>query len=232
MFEPKTNTLVSSNVPAGDNQGYMFDEFVSTQTENADTIIVEIKFNNSDRIALFNMDAYSVDLELTDDYTSSVVQTKSIDLELSNGEYRQWIVETMYIYANATLKITINKAGSTAKCGVCVYGTSTYIGDSEWNLKAGFVDYSIKDTNEFGQTYLNAGNWSKTPDVRTHFLLGILDAIFEDLVDIRGTLAVFEINQGDTDYEALRIFGFLNDWNITLNNPTIGYIDFDIQGVI
>lgn len=231
LIQPKTNTLVSSNVPAGDNQGYMFDNFTSTQTEYTDEIVVEISFNNSDRIALFNIDAYTVYFELTDDDTSTIVQTKTVDLSVS-GRYQKWIVETLYIYSSATLKITIDKTGSTAKCGQCKYGRSTYIGDSEYGVQSGFVDFSKKDTDEFGQTYLNVGKWAKSQEVRTHFPIGLTDAIFEDLKDARGSLVVIEVNQKETDYEALRVLGFFEDWSMTLKNPSIGYIDFDIQGVI
>jgi hypothetical protein len=232
IISPKTNTLVSSNVPAGDNQGYMFDSYLNTQTEYADLIEVEIEFNNSDRVALFNIDAYSVDLELTDDDTSTVVQTKTVDLEMSDGEYQQWIVEPLYIFANATLKISINKSGGTAKCGKCAYGLSKYVGATQYGVQSGFIDYSKKDTNEFGNTYLNVGSWAKKPEITTHIPLNAVDAVAEDLTDVRGTLVIFEGNVDDTDYETLRIMGFLNDWNIRIDNPTIAWVDFNIQGVI
>ena len=120
IIPPQPITVISSNAatsPDPDNPGYMFSsgmtdsEFLTTQTENADMLEVEITFNNCDRIALFNIDAYSVDFELTDNNTSSVVQTKTVNLAISgyDNEYQQWILEGMHIYDNATLKISINK---------------------------------------------------------------------------------------------------------------------------
>ena len=230
---PETSiTLISSNVPAGDNQGYMFDSYLNTQTEYADLIEVEVSFDNCDRVALFNIDAYSVDLELTDDDTSTIVQTKSIDLEMSDGEYQQWIIEPMYIYANATLKISINKLGSDAKCGMCGIGLSTYLGKTQYSPQAGFTDYSIKSTNEFGQTYLLQGNWAKRPQIRLISDYAQIDAIYEDLVSIRGTTSFFEINEDNTDYETLRVYGFIEDWTINIDSPELIFIDLIIQGVI
>lgn len=232
IITPKTNVLVSSNVPAGDNQGYMFDSYLNSQTEYADLIEVEIEFNNSDRVALFNMDAYSVDFELTDDDTSTVVQTKSVDLEMSDGEYQQWIVEDLYIFANATLKISINKLGGTAKCGKCAYGLSKFIGTTRPDVKSGFIDYSIKDTNAFGNTYLNVGSWAKQPELQTYIPIATVDAVAEDLTDVRGTLIIIEGNEDTTDYETIRVMGFLTDWTITIDNPTVAWVDLNIQGVI
>jgi len=233
LIHPQPITLVSSNVPAGDNQTYMFDGTLNRQTENPDLIEVEIDFSNCDRIALFNLDATSVDIELTDHGTSAIVQSKSIDLETSlSGEYSEYIVEPMYIYADATLKISIHNLGSDAKCGVCAIGLSTFIGATRYGVKIGFVDYSIKDTNEFGQTYLAQGNWAKSPEIQTIVDYDTIEAVYEDLTDARGRLVILEGNQDDTDFEALRVYGFLEDWRIRIDNKSVAWANMTIRGVI
>ena len=211
---------------------YMFDDYLNTQTERADAIEVYIKFNNCDRVAFFNVDATDIDLELTDDDTDMVVQTKNVDLSLGGGEYHQWVVESLYIYADATLKISINKTGSTAKCGLCRIGPSTYIGTTQYGAKFGFVDYSIKDTNSFGQTYLNQGNWAKAPEITTVIDKSIVDAVYEDLAAARGTMVIIAGNEDYTDYEVLQIFGVIEDWKIRMDNPTIAWVDLTIRGAI
>ena len=244
IIPPQPITVISSNAatsPDPDNPNYMFSsgmtasEFLTTQTENADLLEVEIGFDNCDRVALFNLDAYSVDFELTDNNTSSVVQTKTIDLAISgyDNEYQQWVLTGMHIYDNATLKISINKAGGTVKCGQCGIGLSTYIGDAQWGVQPGYLDYSIKDENDFGQTYLNVGPWAKLQDVDVALNIETLDAVFNDLVNVRGSLVYIDANGGDgTDFESVRLFGFIEDWSISINNPTISYVTMSIQGVI
>lgn len=243
IIPPQPITVISSNAatsPDPDNPGYMFSsgmtdiEFLTTQTENADLIEVEITFDNCDRVALFNIDAYSVTFELTDNNTSSVVQTKTVDLAISgyDNEYQQWVLTDMHIYDNATLKISINKAGGTVKCGQCGIGLSTYIGDAQWGVQPGYLDYSIKDENDFGQTYLNVGPWAKLQDVDVAFNIETLDAVFNDLVNVRGSLVYIDANGDGTDFESVRLFGFIEDWSISINNPTIAYLTMSIQGVI
>ena len=243
IIPPQPITVISSNAatsPDPDNPDYMFSsgiadgEFLTTQTENSDLLEVEIHFNNCDRIALFNIDAYSVDFELTDNNTSSVVQTKTVDLAISgyDNEYQQWVLTGMHIYDNATLKISINKPGGTVKCGLCGIGLSTYIGDAQWGVQPGYLDYSIKDENDFGQTYLNVGPWAKLQDVDVALNLETLDAVFNDLVNVRGSLVYIDANGDDTDFESVRVFGFIEDWSISINNPTIAYLTMSIQGVI
>ena len=236
-------SVISSNAatsPDADNPDYMFSsgmtdsEFLTTQTENADSIEVEVGFDNCDRVALFNLDAYSVDFELTNDDTSTVVQTKSVDLEITGytDEYKEWAIVPMHIYANATLKISINKSGGTAKCGQCGVGLSSRLGGTRYGASPGFVDYSIKDENEFGQTYLSQGAWAKRQDIDVLFDLAALDAVFEDLVNVRGSLVYVDANNESTEFESLMLLGFIEDWSIRINNPAKALLTMSIQGVI
>lgn len=233
IIPQQTITRVSTNVTPEAMGDKMFDAFLNTQTEFADVIEVEIEFNNCDRVALFNIDAYSIHLELTDDDTSTVVQTKTIDLDMGDGEYQQWVIEPLYIYADATLKITLNKASGTAKCGLVGIGLSTSLGITLYSPDIGFTDYSIKDTNDFSQTYLKQGAWAKRPSFKAYLPLSALDAAYEDLVSVRGTLPFFEINnEGKSDYESLRVHGFIEDWSIKIDSPAMAELTFTIQGVI
>ena len=243
IIPPQTISVVSSNAatsPDPDNPDYMFSsgmtdsEFLTTQTENPNLIEVEIGFDNCDRVALFNIDAYSVDLELTNDDTSEVVHTKSVDLEITGyaGEYKEWAIIPMHIYANATMKISINKSGGTAKCGQCGIGLSSRLGGTRYGAAPGFLDYSIKDEDEFGQTYLNQGAWAKRQDINVLFDLAALDAVFEDLVNIRGSLVYVDANNESTEFESLMLFGFAEDWSIRVDNPAKAILTMSIQGVI
>jgi hypothetical protein len=226
IVTPQVVDLISSSTPADE----MFDEYVNTQVEDDDYIEVEIGFSNCDRVALFNLEATDIDLELSS--SGLVVQTKNIDLAITGtDEYREYIVEPMYIYPNAVLKITINNLGSTARCGVCAIGLSRTLGQTRPGVQTGFIDYSIKDTNEFGQTFLNPGAWAKSPDITVQLPYDNIDAVFEDLVDARGSLLVIEANEPQTDFEALRVLGFISDWRLKITNPTIAHVQLSIQGV-
>lgn len=231
LIPAETVVMQTSNVTPDTMRDYMFDIYLNTQTEFATEIEVEIDFDNVDRVALFNLDATDVDFELTDDDTSTVVQTTSVDLRGSDGEYAQWIIETLRIYANATLKVTINNAGSTAKCGIIGIGLSSDIGAIKNSSQPSFTDYSIKSEDGFGQTYLNQGAWSKSLSVTTRIPYQNIDAIFEDLVAVRGSLAFFEGNS-DTSYEVLRAYGFVEDWSIVIHGPRSVRLNLEIKGVI
>ena len=209
----------------GSNKWAMFDEFLNTQTENATSIIVGIDASNCDRFFLFNMDADSVTAVLTDNGTAAVVQTDVYDVS-----DQQSLIREIYIYADATLTLTIAKTG-TAKCGLCQAGWSTYLGKTQWGANPGMTDYSIKSAGTYG-TYVSEGQWSKDLDFELYFDRVNIDDVYEDLTGARGILVAIEGNGDDTNYETLRLFGFINDWEITDFSPSLAKIDINFQGVI
>lgn len=217
----------------GTNRWKMFDEFLDTQTIDSSPIEVEIDASNCDRFMLFNMDAHQVDIELTDNDTSTAVQTETYDLSNGDGSYKLSMIEPIYIYSNATLKITITSTG-TVKIGMAAVGWSTEIGVTNWGVKPGFVDYSIKDTDGFGYTYLSVGAWAKEINSTLTLELGETDSVFEDLISARGKVVGAEFNDNGDDFECLRAMGFFKKWKMKLSDqtPSITTLDIDFQGII
>jgi len=242
----------------GTNRWKMFDEFIDTQSSNAELIRVTVEASNCDRFALFNLDAYEVEIELidndvsastdmllispTDELLISTTDTLAInrtsvmstlyDLDNGDGTYRVDLVGPIYLYNNASLKIEIRKSGGTAKCGIAIVGKSEEIGTSMYGVKPGILDYSIKDTDEFGRTFLSQGAWAKDLDLQIFFPWGSVDYVFDALVAARGKLVVVECNGTDTDYEALNIYGFFREWEIDMASKTHEFCSINFQGVI
>lgn len=216
----------------GTNRWKMFDEFLDTQSSAATSIVVEIDCSNCDRIMLFNLEAKQIDLELTDNGATpdAVVFTESYDLSISTG-YKLSIIEWIPIIADGTLKITIGNAGGTAKCGYCRAGLSTYIGATKYGIKPGIVDYSIKDTDGFGYTYLSQGAWAKKIESDVIIPYENTDSVVEDLISARSIITGVEFNE-ETDYECIRAIGFIRDWKLPISNKVKNILSVEFQGVI
>lgn len=209
----------------GSNRWKMFDDFLNTQTENSDSIVVEIDASNCDRICFFNLDAETISIKLTDNETSTVLIDGSYDVSDKLS-----LILTIYIYPDATAKITISKTG-TAKCGACIPGWSTYLGDTQWGITPGMTDYSIKDIGPNG-VYISEGAWSKDIDLTTLFRRVNIPNVFFTLVDARGVLVGVECNGTDTNYNLLRGYGYIENWEITDFNPKVAQLNMTFRGVI
>lgn len=212
----------------GTNRWKMFDGYLNTQSSRSDNIEVDVAADNCDQLYLFGLDATSIDISLYDNDESEVVQTGTTNLAADQIS----VIIPIYIYADSTLTVTINKSGSTAKCGVCGVGLSTVIGITQWGLRPQIVDYSIKDTNESGYTYLSQGNWAQETDVEVLMDSLAVDNVYENLVDVRGTVCVLDANQCGTDYDSARQYGYMRDWEILLEKTKEARVKIDFMGVI
>jgi len=133
-----------------------------TQTTNPDAIIIEMDLNNYDTIALLNLDAISVRIEITDLNTNTAVYDETFDLNDSDKivdalsyyfspfSFKKTVYETIPLYGNARAKIWINKPLSEAKCGRLVLGQSYDLGISLFNINSTLESYSTTTFDQFG----------------------------------------------------------------------------------
>ena len=100
-----------------------------------------------------------------------------------------------------------------------------------WNCSIGILDYSTKETNDYGQTYLSQGDWAKRMDLDVSLLTSNLDAVQRQLALVRGKPVIFDGNN-ETDYIALKVYGFYRDFELILQNPVRSKATIRIEGLI
>jgi hypothetical protein len=141
--------------------------------------------------------------------------------------------------ANVTATVTIDFAGDTAKCGLCLPGSAVEIGDTKYNGRLSISDYSVVSTNSFGLTYLSVGAWAKRMDVDVGVLDANLDPMFEIVAAGRATLSVFDFNVYDftatgtsfLGYQSYIVCGFLEGLDPQISNPIKNNVNFEVLGV-
>lgn len=222
------------------NQWAMFDNIVSSQTENAESIVVEVDSGRCDSLALFMLDATEVTVELTKD--SEVIFTETVDLNLDpstswsdyfNEEFnfRSDMFTMFPIYFETSLKVTITKTGGTAKCGHLVVGRGTYIGQSKWGVSPGIMDFSRKERNDFGQAYLNVGDYAKRMDIDVNIRTGSFDIVHANLIKLRATPLVWQGNNDGTNFQSILVFGFYREFSPVLSGPEMSQCSLEIEGL-
>lgn len=224
------------------NRWKMFDTSNSTQTTNANSISVRItpgRVINS--VALLGLTATSVTITMTDPI-DGVVYNKTITLADTSGiinwyayfftqikSKSQVIITDMPAFKNAYVDIVISNPASTAKCAVCIVGTSTEWGEGiELGASVGIQDYSRKEKNEFGDYVLIKRSYAK----RAKFSLPILNTQIDDFQDF---LVENRTNPclwiGDDNYKSTVIYGFYKDFDIVINYHVISDCNLEIEGL-
>jgi len=232
------STSPSQWVYVGKTNAYKaIDSKVSKQTTNAETITFEFQTLGATAIAFLNVECDNIKVELLE---SAVVVWE----ELREGTQRDLVTYSWYdyffsdfVYVNefvfehtyrpsATYRITLNNPSGTCKVGVMVRGKYFFVGDTLYGASLGFNDYSKKDVDEWGETYLKVGNFSDYFKGEVLVDTPRFPNVRKILREIRGQASLF------TTEANVSIYGWVREPELVYENPVKSTITFDIQGLI
>ncbi len=224
------------------NRWKMFDTSNSSQTTNANSIVVTItpgKVINS--VSLLGLVATSVTIKLTDPI-DGVVYNKTTSLN-NNGNINNWynyffdpivrktsvVATDLPAYGSAVLEITITNTGSTAACSVCVVGAVRYIGEGiNLGASVGIQDYSVKQKDDFGNYKLVQRSHSKRAKFSMAVLNTQIDALQDLLVELRTTPCMWI---GDDNYTCTVVYGYYKDFDIVISYHLVSDCNLEIEGL-
>lgn len=220
----------------------MFDQTVSTQSESTSPIEVVLETGIIDSLALINLDASEVQVEVKDGSGGSVIYDETVNLITGVTDWydyffteieqdSQAVFRNIPPYGSAYVTITVTGSG-TVKVGECIFGRMKALGGTQYGASAGITDYSKKVTDEFGTTTLTQGNFNKRMNTSTYILNTNLNKVQKFLYSIRATPSVFIASDVDDFSEALIIYGFYKDFTTEIPYPTHSICNIEVEGLI
>jgi hypothetical protein len=224
------------------NRWKMFDATNSTQTENADSIVVT--FTPVDiALGIFvgGLDADSVSWTVTDLVEGLVYsETKSLVLSTSGSSFFTWSFGmiahktasaslSLPPYANATIVLTITKTGGVAKCGMCAIGRVVDGGLSQYGLGTDIKDYSTVLFNADGTSSTTERGYSKRMNVDVTLSNDVIDTVQNILGSYRQKNLVWI---GHVDYESTMIYGRFSSFKNIISYPTESKMSLQIEGAV
>jgi hypothetical protein len=216
-----------------------------TQTQNADKVEFTISGVNYDAISILGIDGYSISVEMIAAGISTAVfsDTKSLDNSLAViDEMTYWFNDfdftTTYfsrlpIYSDSTIKVTIDKLGSTAKVGTLCAGRTLYLGDAAWGASFDMESWGRKVVDEFGATELTHTN-SVYSDTYT---LNIPSTKIRELqrkvkqYDFKPLIFIGD-ETDDSLFENLVDIGYWETVKMVLSNPIMSTVNITKKGLI
>lgn len=223
------------------NRWAMFDTIVGTQTENADSIEVELTTpGRVDSVSAINVNAASITVVMTDAIDGEVFN-ETVSLVSPSGIIdwyayffepieRQSDVVVMGLppYAGATVQVSLDDAGGTAMCGALVFGQSKNIGEAQHGATVGIKDYTRKEANDFGDFVVVERAFSKRASFNIWMAAGLTDEVQKLLASYRATPIVYV---GSDAFTSTIVFGFYRDFNIELAGPNHSLCSLEIEGL-
>ena len=240
--QPDTSITKWLNI-APSNALAMFDGQVSSQTVCNSTIEVIVRPGSSyNSISLFNLNATTVRVQVYDAPGGNVIydKTEILDTALIVDWYTYFFEPTVFknevnfvgfgVYSGGEFKITIT-GGTETKCGVVVFGNLIELGKVAYGATVGIRDYSIKTTDEFGNTSFVKRAYSKYMEPSIYVDNARLNYVDKVLTDIRATPTAW-IGSNDPTYQsALSVYGYYKDYNIEISYPTFSMMKLQIEGL-
>ena len=217
------------------NHHAMFDSKTGTVTEDSESIVVTVAPNNYfDTIAIVRLEGvttvniavhlgetelYSVDFDTREEVTNWFDYYFG-DISAIRGSL---VVRPEIFYATATVTVTLTGTG-TVGCGLFMIGRSSDLGQSLFGASISIEDYSTKETDDFGNTYLLERDYADSIDVEMVLDTSQARTIKRILASYRATPALYNFNNdtGDDD-ESLILFGKYDDFSITMEYSTKSY---------
>jgi len=229
------------------NRWGMFDAKVGTASTANDSITVVLAPGRFNSLALLQVDASTVTVDLN--VSGSSVFSASMDLDSGNvvGDWYQYFYEPIYqqdalvitdlvdaalldipAYAAGVLTVTLTRTGGTVSCGALVVGLYAYLGRTQYQPTIGITDYSVKAVDTWGNVTIDPREYSKRMTAKVELDNSTVDNVSRVLAQYRNAPLVWV--GADNIYTCLIIYGFYKDWNITVDVGS-SFLDIQVEGL-
>lgn len=167
------------------------------------------------------------------DLSNGGVETGWYGYYFSDVEYKTAIIWEFVRYSNSTLRINIEWiSGELAKCGVCAVGYQLTLGNTLYGLSLGTIDYSIKETDDFGRTYLDPGESVQEGSFDFWITNAQIANIKSKIRSVLGEKIILDGNNPSVDYESLINYCFIKEFSTIIPGPNRSKCSIEYQGLI
>jgi hypothetical protein len=228
------------------NRWKAFDEKVGSQTSQATSITYTIEPGVIvDSFAFLNMTCATIQVVSTDpiegevyNETISMLSTEITGVSGIYDWYTYFFSSNSVItdvvrfnlppYSAAVLTITITLADGIALCGGIILGPQAFLGNTQYSPSIGIRDYSVKQTDQFGNQTLVKRSFAKIMTADMTVETASISDVQNILASYRAELIVYV---GDDNTPALIVYGFYKDFNIVISYPAYAICSLDVEGI-
>lgn len=221
----------------------MFDSQVNTMTTGTSPLVVSVQpLQFFDSVAFVGLSGTSINITVRDGPSGAIIfnETKSLDGTVIVDWYQYFfsdfdtldiaVFQNIPVYLNSFITVTITGA-NTVGIGAMLYGTTYDIGLTQYGASFSINDYSVKETDDFGNTKFVRRAFSKRVEVELWMENTSIRFNNKLLADLRATPCLW-IGVDDTTYEPITVYGFYKDFSTTIDYPQVSMCNIQIEGLI
>lgn len=113
-----------------------------------------------------------------------------------------------------------------------VFGVAENLGRTAYGMRTGIVDYSKKETNEFGVTSFVRRGFSKTMSCNVYVENEDYNRVVETLQSVLAEPTAWIGTEVDGYSNGALIFGAFKDYTLTISYPTYSMLNIEVQGLV
>lgn len=132
-------------------------------------------------------------------------------------------------YGSANVVVTIDAGAEQAAAGHLVLGSQQQIGTALYGSSVGINDYSIKRTDDFGNTSVIRRSYSNRADFDIVLDTSDVSRVRRLLAEMRATPVVWI---GEQSYEATILFGYYRDFTLVFSGPIVSEGSISVEAII
>lgn len=238
---PATSPLYWTRV--GVTNAYkMFDAVNNTQTENPDSIVIELTPSQiTGGLYLGGVQADEIVVDMTDPVDGVVyAKTESLIQSTSGSSFYAWcfspirrknffLALDLPMYFEGTVSVSINKPGGIAKCGMAALGRLTEVGLTTFGLGVEDRDYSSTRFEVDGSSTTTVRGYSKKMSIDVVIKNDVITSTIDVLRDFRQRNVVWI---GAAQYGHTVIFGKYSSFKSVIPDVPTSRMALGLDGVI
>lgn len=242
---PTTNPTFWLNL-GYDNLHAALDTITSTSTTATTEVTMVVKVDSPAALAFINVEASVIEISCTDQTTGEIFYRST--LGLTGGNVQDWyqyfffdplvkrtqivITDLGASFLNVLVTIRLKTSvGEPVGLGTLIAGPLTTLGQLQTSPTVGIIDYSKKETDEFGNFTFVQRAFSKRLSAEIFLDNTLLNGVQRYLTNLRATPALW-IGSTDPQYEeALIVYGFYKDFSTTIAYPQVSLCSLEIEGL-
>lgn len=221
----------------------MFDGKLDSLTTATGELIVSITPGQLvNGLALFNVTAQVVNITVEDPDAGTVYDSGDISMRDNSvvlGWHNYFFTRRpkkadlaridLPTYPNATINISFSSAeGGAVAVGEIVLGRVQTLGNTQYASSVSITDSSRKERDQFGNFNIIERPFSKRADYDVHLPRAATSGVQRILAGYRAKPIVY---LADTDEEALILYGFYKDFEITYQNFSVSAATITVEGL-
>jgi hypothetical protein len=206
---------------------YGMGRFSAVAVLGTDASRVRVQYFDPDGVQTYNVVKYAVD-------TTPVVDAWTYcfaDL----GVRRDFVfdgIDGWGTSASTYLQIVVSNdaTGVAVRVGEILIGIATQIGDTHAGVNLGLVDYSRKETNDYGDVSIIERAYSYSGSCEIEIEKQYRSRAQRLIAELRATPCVFFPSEDDAD-DGIVLYGFPTDFTITYETPQRAYASLEVEGL-